>query len=154
MTIRALQKKDYPVIDLYMKELHGLHVQERPDLFAPLEHPYSEEEFFRIIADEKHITAAVAEENDMVIGFGTAVLKEKSGMINGLKTAYIDEIFVRKEYRRQGVAAKLLEEIECRAKERGAERIDLMVWEFNEAAIELYRSSGMRPQRYILEKCL
>lgn len=154
MAIRALQKKDYPVIDLYMQELHGLHVQGRPDLFAPVEHPYSEEEFFRIIADEKHITIAVVDGNDTILGFGTAVLKEQSGMIDGLQTAYIDEIFVRKEYRRQGVAAKIFAEIERKAKERGAERIDLMVWEFNEAALELYRSLGMRPQRYILDKQL
>lgn len=45
-------------------------------------------------------------------------------------------------------------EMEQRAKELGAKRIDLMVWEFNESAQELYRSLGMTPQRYILEKLL
>ena len=34
----------------------------------------------------------------------------------------------------------------------GASRIDLMVWEFNECAKELYASLGMKPQRYIFEK--
>jgi len=44
--------------------------------------------------------------------------------------------------------------MEQKAKELGATRIDLMVWEFNESAQELYRSLGMTPQRYILEKLL
>ena len=44
--------------------------------------------------------------------------------------------------------------MERRAKKLGATRIDLMVWEFNESAQKLYRSLGMIPQRYILEKLL
>ena len=33
-----------------------------------------------------------------------------------------------------------------------AVRVDLMVWEFNKEAIQLYEALGMTPQRYILEK--
>ncbi len=29
-----------------------------------------------------------------------------------------------------------------------------MVWEFNQAALQFYRSLGMEPQRYIFEKKL
>ena len=150
--LRALQKEDYPFIDSYMQELHTLHVNARPDLYAPLEHPYSEQDFLNIVEDKKHLTVAAVDKTNTIMGFGIATLKEKSGMITNLTTAYIDDIFVRREYRRKGLAKKIYEELERRAKEQGAKRIDLMVWAFNEPALELYQSLGMKPQRYIFEK--
>ena len=65
-----------------------------------------------------------------------------------------DDMFVHPSYRGQKIATTLFHEMEQKAKELGATRIDLMVWEFNESAQELYRSLGMTPQRYILEKLL
>ena len=152
--IRELRKEDYPMIDLCMQKLHEQHVNGRPDLYAPMEHPYSEEEFTEIIEDGKHIAIAEVDEEDTILGFCIALLKNKSGMIENMKTAYVDEIFVRREYRRKGIARKLFEEMEQRAKEYGVERVDLMVWGFNESALELYKSLGMSPQRYIMEKHL
>ena len=154
LLLRTLQKGDYPFIDSCMQDLHTLHVNVCPDLYAPLEHPYSEQDFLNIVEDKKHLTVAAIDETNTIMGFGIATLKEKSGMITGLKTAYIDDIFVRPEYRRKGLAKKIFEALECKAKEQGAKRIDLMVWAFNEPALALYESLGMKPQRYIFEKSL
>lgn len=152
--LRALRKEDYPFIDSCMQELHALHVNARPDLYAPLEHPYSEQDFLNIVENSEHLTVAAVDEPNTILGFGIATLKEKSGMIAGLKNAYIDDIFVRPEYRRKGLAKKFFEALEHRAKEQGAKRIDLMVWAFNEPALTFYESLGMKPQRYIFEKPL
>lgn len=70
------------------------------------------------------------------------------------KPTYVDDMFVHPSYRGQKIATTLFHEMEQKAKELGSTRIDLMVWEFNESAQELYRSLGMTPQRYILEKLL
>ena len=75
--------------------------------------------------------------------------KDRSGMIDDLKTAYINDIFVRKEYRRKGIGKIIFEQLEIKAKEHDAKRVDLMVLGFNETAFELYKSLGMKPQRYI-----
>ena len=40
----------------------------------------------------------------------------------------------------------------ARAKERGAQRMDLKVWEFSEPARKFYASLGMSTQCRILEK--
>jgi len=152
--LRALQKEDYPFIDSCMQELHTLHVNARPDLYAPLEHPYSEQDFLNLVEDANHLTVAAVDETDTIMGFGIATIKEKSGMIPDFKTAYIDDIFVRPEHRRKGLAKQIFEVLECRAKEQRARRIDLMVWAFNEPALALYQALGMKPQRYIFEKPL
>ena len=59
---------------------------------------------------------------------------------------------MREEYRRRGIAKGLFEKMQFLAKQKGAVRVDLMVWEFNKEAIQLYEALGMTPQRYILEK--
>ena len=73
-------------------------------------------------------------------------------MVENVKTIYVDEIFVRKEQRRKGIAKELFCSLEAIAKSYGVVRIDLMVWEFNKEALKLYEKMGMKPQRYILEK--
>ena len=152
--IRKLRADDYLVIDACMQELHRLHVDGRPDIFAPLEHLYSEHDFSNIVEDETYIALAAVDENDDIMGFCIAKLRDKSEMVDDLRTVYIDDFFVRKEYRRKGIAKYIFEQFEDLAKEKGAKRIDLMVWEFNESALELYEALGMKKQRRILEKKL
>ena len=75
-------------------------------------------------------------------------------MVKNLKTVCLDDIYVLPEYRRRGIAAKLFHETERWARQRGAVRLDLHTWDFNQGAIALYRAMGMTVQRYVFEKKL
>ncbi len=68
------------------------------------------------------------------------------------KIAYMDDLYVNENFRHMGIAKKLYSEAESRAIQMGAERLDLIVWEFNEVAKKFYESLGMKTQRYIFEK--
>ena len=150
MEIRDMESKDYPEIDRLMKELHELHVKGRPDLYTELEHPYSREEFEKIVSDPE-IIAILAEEKSVVIGLCIGTLRKKSGMVE-MKTMYIEDLIVDRNFRGKGIASQLYEEMEERGRNTGAKRLDLMVWEFNSNAKRFYEKQGMRPQRYIYEK--
>ncbi len=150
MEIRDMESKDYPEIDRLMKELHELHVKGRPDLYTELEHPYSREEFEKIVSDPE-IIAILAEEKSVVIGLCIGTLRKKSGMVE-TKTMYIEDLIVDRNFRGKGIASQLYEEMEERGRNTGAKRLDLMVWEFNSDAKRFYEKQGMRPQRYIYEK--
>ena len=150
MEIRDMESKDYPEIDRLMKELHELHVKGRPDLYTELEHPYSREEFEKIVSDPE-IIAILAEEKSVVIGLCIGTLRKKSGMVE-MKTMYIEDLIVDRNFRGKGIASQLYEEMEKRGRNTGARRLDLMVWEFNNDAKRFYEKQGMRPQRYIYEK--
>lgn len=102
MNIREMKLADYEKVDVLMQKLHELHVTGRPDLFIEMEHPYSLEEYRKMITDENIISILAEEE----------------------------------------------------AKARGAKRLDLMLWAFNESAAGFYEEMGMKTQRYILEKAL
>ena len=150
MEIRDMESKDYPEIDRLMKELHELHVKGRPDLYTELEHPYSREEFEKIVSNPE-IIAILAEEKSVVIGLCIGTLRKKSGMVE-MKTMYIEDLIVDRNFRGKGIASQLYEEMEERGRNTGAKRLDLMVWEFNSDARRFYEKQGMRPQRYIYEK--
>ena len=150
MEIRDMESKDYPEIDRLMKELHELHVKGRPDLYTELEHPYSREEFEKIVSNPG-IIAILAEEKSVVIGLCIGTLRKKSGMVE-MKTMYIEDLIVDRNFREKGIASQLYEEMEERGRNTGAKRLDLMVWEFNSDARRFYEKQGMRPQRYIYEK--
>ena len=150
MEIRDMESKDYPEIARLMKELHELHVKGRPDLYTELEHPYSREEFEKIVSDPE-IIAILAEEKSVVIGLCIGTLRKKSGMVE-MKTMYIEDLIVDRNFRGKGIASQLYEEMEERGRNTGAKRLDLMVWEFNSDAKRFYEKQGMRPQRYIYEK--
>ena len=106
MEIRDMESKDYPEIDRLMKELHELHVQGRPDLYTELEHPYSQEEFEKIVNDPETI-AIVSQEEGKVIGLCIGTLRKKSGMVE-MRTLYMDDLVVDRDYRGKGIALTAL----------------------------------------------
>lgn len=150
MQIRNLLPEDYPAADALMQQLHQIHLQNRPDLFRPFPHPYTREKFVEITADSSHICLA-AVEDAQIVGICLVSIRTRSNMVDML-SAYVDDLVVNPAYQRRGIAAALLEEVQTRAKAKGAQRLDLMVWSFNESALRFYQALGMTPQRYILEK--
>jgi ribosomal protein S18 acetylase RimI-like enzyme len=146
--IRELTINDFEMIDTIISNLHKIHTQNRPDFYAPNKHPLSKKEFIQLLKDNNKINLAFVSDNQ-VVGICLATIKNKIS-----KSIYIDDIFVLKEFRRQGIATKLFNEIESIANKIEAQRIDLTVWQFNTNAIEFYKSLGMSEQRIVLEKRL
>lgn len=155
MKIRKLIESDYDmVIELY-KELDEMHVHARPDYFIHRKRDkiYPKDAFIHNLSYPGSFDIG-AFENEQLVGFVSATLWEESGMIKGVKTVCLDNIYVLPTYRRKGIATKLFSEVELWAKEHGAIRLDLWTWDFNQDAIGMYRAMEMSPQRYVFEKKL
>ena len=58
------------------------------------------------------------------------------------KTAELKRVFVKAAYRGQGIARKMLEELESRARKQGYKTMVLETGEVLAASMKLYRSSG------------
>src|SRR5579863_5602487 len=59
---------------------------------------------------------------------------------------YLEDLFVRPEFRRRGVGLSLLEELERRAREIGCGRFEWSVLDWNQSAIDFYLEFGARPR--------
>ncbi len=155
MKIRKLIDSDYDqVLDLYT-QLDEFHVQARPDCFVhrEKEEVYPRDAFLHNLAYPGSLDLG-AFDGERLVGFVSATLWEESNMRRDLKTVCLDNIYVLPDCRRRGIAAGLFSEVEAWAREQGAVRLDLHTWDFNRDAIALYRSVGMTPQRYVMEKRL
>lgn len=63
----------------------------------------------------------------------------------------VDEFCVDEAYRRTGAATELITFIRDVAKERGFDRIELNMWEFNQEALAFYEAVGFTTYRRYLE---
>ena len=57
---------------------------------------------------------------------------------------YLDDIYVRAEFRRRGIAKTFLRHLARRARDEGAARIDWIVLDWNAPAIAFYRGIGAK----------
>lgn len=150
MQIRDITIQDFEKVNELMREVHALHVQNRPDLYIDMEEPYPKEKFTEDIKNGD-VIAILAEEESEVLGICFVTFREKTCMVHK-RTAYMEDLCVRRQDRAQGIGTQLFEYAQGQARKMGAERLDLMVWGFNQAAADFYEKMGMKVQRYILEK--
>ena len=66
--------------------------------------------------------------------------------------AYIDEICIRKNFRRQGLGKILFEYIYSLVKDKAVDSLELGVWSFNKEAVEFYKAMGMTVKNLRMEK--
>jgi [ribosomal protein S18]-alanine N-acetyltransferase len=79
-----------------------------------------------------------ATEGGEVAGFCIVHTDGRGGAVRG----YVVTLDVAEEWRRRGLASKLMEEVEGQAQAVGAVAMDLHVWTGNEGAIRFYEGRG------------
>lgn len=119
--IRIMQREDIPAV----AELEAR-------IFSK---PWSEKSFLDSFHSENNIYL-VAESEKGVTGY--------CGIWTAFETADLCNIAVAPEYRRQGIADRLLQESVKRAGKKGVERLMLEVRESNLGALCLYRKNGFQ----------
>lgn len=143
--IRNLTINDYEAVNNIISDLHKMHVEKRPDFYLENEFPITLKEYKSLLKNKEKISIAFVV-NNKIAGICLATIKNRIK-----KSVYIDDIYVLSEYRHQGIATKLFEQIKEISKDIAAKRIDLTVWQFNKGAFDFYKSLGMKEQRIVLE---
>jgi GNAT superfamily N-acetyltransferase len=90
-----------------------------------------------------HAHVEIAYVGDVAAGF--AVWFHNYSTFLGKAGVYLEDLFVRPEYRRRGIGRRLLAHLARLAVDRDCGRMEWSVLGWNETAIRLYRSVGARP---------
>ena len=95
-------------------------------------------------------TLLVAETDDIV---GFVMYTVESGTFEQDATrGIVENLYVRREHRQQGIGSQLLAAAETRLAERDVDSVALEVMAANDAARRFYREHGYTPHRLELEK--
>ncbi|MDK2828130.1 MAG: hypothetical protein PWP67_930 [Clostridium butyricum] len=151
--IREATQNDYESISTLVKEVHSLHVKNRPDVYADVDNPFTEERFKEILDDDKTKIFVAEDCNNDIIAYSIIEIMTTRNIpiLIQRKFAYIDDLCVSSNHRRKGVGRMLFRHIVDYAKKSGYDALELTVWEFNSDAIKFYEGLGMTTRNRRME---
>lgn len=156
-TIRDAHLGDAGALIELRKQLDDVHAQARPDLFAS-GYFYDHNEIVSLFAAAKtKIVVAGDGSAGRVLAYMVLNTEQapQSPVFRYPRTfVYINDLCVSEAHRGQGIGKALMEYAIAYAKDRGAEALELNVAEFNESAIALYESMGLRTRNRRMELLL
>lgn len=97
----------------------------------------------RSLFDEKSAHSVLAYEGDTVVGFALYFFNYSTFV--GRKGLYLEDLFIRPEFRGKGYGKKLLLYLAKQAHEQGCGRMEWSVLNWNTPAIQFYESLGAKP---------
>lgn len=113
--------------------------------------PYEEgkEYFSKRITDDGSV-CLVAEINNQIVGYLAGTIMDVESW-RPVKRTELENMFVKAEFRSQGVGAKLVEEFIRWGKEKGVQRSLVVAYATNEQAIKFYQKMGFDLESVSLE---
>ncbi len=90
--------------------------------------------------DPPRFECLLAEQGGVAVGF--ALFFHNYSTFLGKPGIYLEDLFVRPEFRGKGIGRSLLEQLVRLGRERGCGRLEWWVLDWNEAAIRFYESLG------------
>ncbi len=139
------QKMDEIEVRTALKEdiisIHGL-ISELAD-FESLQH-----QFVATVGDlqqgltgeERAAEALVAEVENTIVAY--AIFFPSYSTFNGKSGLWLEDLYVKSECRGQGIGKALIRAVNALAEERGCQRLEWSVLDWNERAIKFYESLG------------
>ena len=130
VTIRKIQELDFPVLISLFKEFA---------LFEKLPEKMTNS-VEQILAEKKYLTGCVAvNSEDEILGYVTYFF----GYYTWIgKSLYMDDLYVRPDYRGAGIGTKLINGVIAFAKAENCKKLRWQVSEWNQPAIDFYKSLG------------
>ena len=154
MIIRRANESDTEAILELLSQVLEIHAWIRPDVFRSGTTKYSAGDLARMYQDDNR-PIYVAEEDGAVRGYAFCQIKKPSAATPPVMipktTFYIDDICVDVYARRKHVGLILFDHVKQEARRLGCDTVTLNVWEGNDAALEFYKSMGMKTRSRMME---
>lgn len=154
MKIRPLQPGDYEKSQELLRQIQITHAQGRPDVFRGPEMVMPEAIFESAQNAPEKLSVVAESEDGTIVGLCMVSLQENlpgNFVMVPRKYAMVDTMCVSPDYRRQGIAKRLLTYVKERAAELGLDSVELKVAAFNEPAQALYAKLGFLPLNHQLQ---
>lgn len=135
-TIRYAERKDCPIILQFIKEL--AEYEKEPDAVDATEAMLEESLF-----DKSQAKVVLLEEEGESLGF--ALYFYNFSTWRGKAGLYLEDLYVRPQYRGKGYGKMLLSFLANQAEKEGCPRFEWIVLDWNTPSINFYKSKGAKP---------
>lgn len=136
ITIRKATENDIKTIFNFICEL-AVYEKLRDDVTA------TPDILMESLFVKRQAEVIIAEEEGRALGF--ALYFHNFSTFKGKACLYLEDIFVKEEQRGRGIGKMLFKRLAQIAVERGCERFDWAVLDWNKPSIEFYKSLGAFP---------
>ena len=152
MIIRFAKENELVRVNELRKQVNDLHVEGKPEVFKAGFNDELRDHIYNIWDDPKQ-EIVVADLDGTICGFAVLhhIVKPATPFMYERDFIDVDEFCVDKDYRRQGVASEMITFIRNYAKEKGFNRIELNMCEFNRDALAFYETVGFKTYRRYME---
>lgn len=144
ISIRHGTAGDYPRAAAVIAATFAFHRRAAPEFFAETDAPPPSCAAIEDLLRDGDGMWLLAWDGEVVVGFVT--IRLRSGPYEPSQTpetrAIVDSLGILPAYRRRGIGRRLMDAAERWAREQGAARAVLNVWEFNIGALALYEDLG------------
>ena len=141
--IREARSSDCNSMDNLENQVFHLHLNARPDMIKP-EKPFNKD-YFESCLDDENTKIFVFEENGEILGYCITRKWEYNNhhMYYDMTLLDINDMCVDEKARDKGIGRQLFNRAKEYAKEIGAAKLELSVWNFNKNARQFYEHLGM-----------
>ena len=140
--LELARPEDRAGIEILAQQIHRLHIQWRPDIYAPADEMWPQERFDDAVAQRQLF---VAKRDDSVVGY--ILLKKRDyHMVGHVRhnVLVVEEICVDEDLRNQGIGTEMMIAVRVIAKAFGCTDLQLGVYPQNNEAIAFYQKCGFR----------
>ena len=138
LTIRPALAADVPVIVSLIRDL-AEYEKAAPGALALTEDLLRD----ALFGPHPAVEGLVAVLSDQVAGY--ALYFDNFSSWRGKRGVFLEDLFVRPEHRGRGIGKALLAELAGIARDRGCARVEWIVLDWNQTAIDFYKSQGAEP---------
>lgn len=152
--IRKAEHRDIGRLMELLRQVGGVHNGIRPDLFKGNVTKYDEAELAGLLDDESKPVFVYEDGEVLAHAFCQVSETKDHRLLQDVKTLYIDDICVDEAARGRHIGRALYEYVRDYARSIGCHNVTLNVWEGNDAALQFYKSMGMKVQKTGMEMIL
>lgn len=147
INIRSAQPDDYNDLCELIDAVDVLHRTALPQMFHKPDGPVRDRDYLVGLMGDNDTRLFVAERDGRLLGMVHVVMREAAPISVHVPRcyAYIENIVVAYGARMEGIGDQLMGRAHAWAAERGAETIELNVYQFNLDAATFFQSRGYKP---------
>lgn len=150
--VRIAKREELQRVNEIRKQVAVLHANGRPDIFRD-DFPQEMQDLVCLAFDAENSDVLVVIRDEIIVGFAMVDYVTKPLSLYNIERKYyeIRELGVDENFRRNGAGRELFDYIKSDAKQKGIDRIELDMWEFNQNTLKFYEAIGFKTYRRYME---